>query len=77
MSERPLAEQLAREVLRDPATHGWLAPLAREYLAEIAEERMKEKHPLRVMATCCRMLGGEHEFHCEHRGRALPTSVPA
>jgi hypothetical protein len=34
-SERPLAEQLARDVLRDPVTHGWLAPLAREYLKEI------------------------------------------
>jgi hypothetical protein len=36
VNERPLAEQLAREVLRDPATQGWLAPLAREYLKAIA-----------------------------------------
>lgn len=35
VNERPLAEQLARDVLRDPVTHGWLAPLAREYLKEI------------------------------------------
>jgi hypothetical protein len=40
VSERPLAEQLAREVLRDPATHGWLAPLAREYLLQIEFDRI-------------------------------------
>ena len=34
-SERPLAVSLAHEVLRDPSTHGWLAPLAREYLKEV------------------------------------------
>lgn len=42
VNERPLAEMLANDVLRDPITHGWLAPLAREYLKEIA----REKHPI-------------------------------
>lgn len=44
VNERPLAEMLAREVLRDPVTHGWLAPLAREYLKEI-----KRFHPAHLV----------------------------
>ena len=42
VNERPLAEALAREVLRDPATQGWLAPLAREYLKTIAADKQDE-----------------------------------
>jgi hypothetical protein len=42
VNERPLAEQLAREVLRDPATQGWLAPLARAYLKTIAADTEEE-----------------------------------
>jgi hypothetical protein len=36
ISERPLAEALARQILDARSEHGWLAPLAREYLKEIA-----------------------------------------
>ena len=42
VNERPLAEQLAREVLRDPATQGWLAPLAREYLKAVSADTKEE-----------------------------------
>lgn len=35
VDERILAEQLAKQVLREPEEYGWLAPLAREYLKEL------------------------------------------
>jgi hypothetical protein len=38
VDERPLAEQLARQILDERFEHGWLAPLAREYLKEIADD---------------------------------------
>jgi hypothetical protein len=38
VNERPLAESLARQILDARFEHGWLAPLAREYLKEIAAD---------------------------------------
>lgn len=38
VNERPLAEGLARQILDDRFEHGWLAPLAREYLKEITAD---------------------------------------
>lgn len=43
VNERPLAEGLARQILDDRFEHGWLAPLAREYLKEIAADTPRAK----------------------------------
>jgi hypothetical protein len=38
VSERPLAESLAQQILRDDRDLQWLAPLAREFLALVERE---------------------------------------
>jgi hypothetical protein len=40
MNERPLALSLANQILRETDTLGWLAPLAREYLKDVARDRV-------------------------------------
>ncbi len=51
VSERPLAISLAKDVLRDPSTHGWLAPLAREYLKEVEAKPEQAEKPKQEKAA--------------------------
>jgi hypothetical protein len=49
MTERPLAESLAQQILRDDRDLQWLAPLAREYL-RLLEASSERATPVALMA---------------------------